>query len=571
MGVATPVIFSLGVIGGDKAKAQIGMIAVAAVAAAAAMTKLYQSADKYRDALNALTLDMSVYNRETKGLIGTLEGIQAANKLTEAGAKATGEQFSAMGKAAIVLSRATGVTATEAMQRLTESVSKGSSRALKESGIDLINTEDLVLAQAEALEKITEKYGNLNVELQDSSELLSALANNWGTMTDQAVVGMSNTLGMIPIFGNLNDALSKSTALWEETGGAIMEFGNRAELIGIVLDMISAKLRFNARDAELAANKWRNFTQRLKDATTAEKAGRGLPGMDAPTTEQELQNDMAAWIRAEDAKKKRPRGGGGRKKKTQAEMDAELIGGYGSSSAMVDAGGGGDIYEDPFFEEELAAEIARDEAMREVKVAGWEETWQGELMQAEAEKELMAEKHEWMLEHSREYAEAQRQISLQTAMQYGEGVAAIFGNLGSLMDTESKKAFKVGKAAAITSATIQGLLAAIKAYQSMASIPIVGPVLGAAAAATLVYTGVVVSKIKAQQFGGGGGVGSVSAPSTAGSSGGGYPTDVGGGGAGGGTPLQINLQIGDESFGSAMVRINQQRSQQGRTSLAQAG
>ena len=107
--------------------------------------------------------------------------------------------------------------------------------------------------------------------------------------------------------------------------------------------------------------------------------------------------------------------------------------------------------------------------------------------------------------------------------------ASMFKGWSSLMMTESKRAFRVGKAAAITETVIAGLSASIKAYQALAGIWLVGPALGAVAAAgILAQTGVTVSKIKQQQFGGAAASASVStsalkAPSVSGSGAGGAP------------------------------------------------
>ena len=74
--------------------------------------------------------------------------------------------------------------------------------------------------------------------------------------------------------------------------------------------------------------------------------------------------------------------------------------------------------------------------------------------------------------------------------------------LGSLMNDKNRDAFEIGKAAAIVNATIQTYVAATGAYASLASIPIVGPALGIAAAAAAVVAGIAnVRKIGSQQYG----------------------------------------------------------------------
>lgn len=130
-------------------------------------------------------------------------------------------------------------------------------------------------------------------------------------------------------------------------------------------------------------------------------------------------------------------------------------------------------------------------------------------------------------------------------------------DLATLTQSESRKAFEVGKAAALAEAGVNTFLAATKAYQALAGIPVVGPGLGAAAAAAAIAAGLVnIQRIRQMQFGGGaaasgGGV----APSPATSGGGG-----GAGGApqqGGGGPIQsqqFNITLQGERFTGDQIR-----------------
>lgn len=77
-------------------------------------------------------------------------------------------------------------------------------------------------------------------------------------------------------------------------------------------------------------------------------------------------------------------------------------------------------------------------------------------------------------------------------------------DLGSLRNSNSKKAFEVGKKAALVQATVNTFLAATSAYAALAGIPIVGPALGAIAAAAAIAAGFVnIQKINSQKFEGG--------------------------------------------------------------------
>lgn len=103
-------------------------------------------------------------------------------------------------------------------------------------------------------------------------------------------------------------------------------------------------------------------------------------------------------------------------------------------------------------------------------------------------------------------ANASTAIRLQVASQ-------MFGNLATLMQTENKKLFEIGKVAAIAQATVNGIEATISSYKAGAQIG--GPVLGAAFAATAaVATGVQIAKLSSTSYGSGGGG---AAPGTPGS------------------------------------------------------
>jgi hypothetical protein len=95
-----------------------------------------------------------------------------------------------------------------------------------------------------------------------------------------------------------------------------------------------------------------------------------------------------------------------------------------------------------------------------------------------------------------------------------QSTSAFLGQMSALMNSNSRKLFEVGKAAAIGETVVNTYRAATGAYAALAGIPIIGPVLGAAAAAAAVAAGVAnVQRIKSTPFGGGGG--SVSASQVA--------------------------------------------------------
>jgi len=83
--------------------------------------------------------------------------------------------------------------------------------------------------------------------------------------------------------------------------------------------------------------------------------------------------------------------------------------------------------------------------------------------------------------------------------------AHFLNHISSLSSSKNKEMAAVGKAAAITQATIDTYAAGTAAYKSLAGIPVVGPVLAAAAAATAIAAGLAnVARIRGVQLAEGG-------------------------------------------------------------------
>jgi hypothetical protein len=104
-----------------------------------------------------------------------------------------------------------------------------------------------------------------------------------------------------------------------------------------------------------------------------------------------------------------------------------------------------------------------------------------------------------------------------------QGVQNAFSTISSLAEVfndgsekSAERAFNIQKGVQIAQASIDTFKAATGAYSSMASIPVVGPVLGALAAAAAVAAGLAnVKKIASTKFEKGGGGGSVPSAPTA--------------------------------------------------------
>ncbi|MEM9522755.1 MAG: hypothetical protein AAF982_01970 [Pseudomonadota bacterium] len=139
------------------------------------------------------------------------------------------------------------------------------------------------------------------------------------------------------------------------------------------------------------------------------------------------------------------------------------------------------------------------------------ETFRAEKLGTEEEyNELEARIHQ---DHADKIAEIDRaQMALRLS-----GFRGMFGDLSSLMQSESKKLFEIGKAASLAEASVSGYEAATEAWSK--GMKIGGPPVAAAfAGASLLRTGVYMSQIASTNIGGAsaggaaGGGGSVGSP-----------------------------------------------------------
>jgi hypothetical protein len=135
--------------------------------------------------------------------------------------------------------------------------------------------------------------------------------------------------------------------------------------------------------------------------------------------------------------------------------------------------------------------------------------WEMKLLTDETWNALMAEtktRHEEELTAiEQKAADARNKIAEAEAQRKLKAAQGALSSLSTLMNSESRKQFEIGKAAATANAIINTYTAATGAYAAMASIPYVGPALGIAAAAAAVASGMQqVSAIRSQSFGGGG-------------------------------------------------------------------
>lgn len=141
---------------------------------------------------------------------------------------------------------------------------------------------------------------------------------------------------------------------------------------------------------------------------------------------------------------------------------------------------------------------------RELLTTKYEE--QQEMLRQSFEKRMLTqdEFQNLSLRSAQEYQDALAEIERAKNSERLNAISGAFGDLSTLMNSENKKLFKIGKAAAIAEATISGYQAATDAWAK--GMKVGGPPVAAAfTAASLAKTGALIAGIASQQIGGGGG------------------------------------------------------------------
>ena len=142
----------------------------------------------------------------------------------------------------------------------------------------------------------------------------------------------------------------------------------------------------------------------------------------------------------------------------------------------------------------------------ELLIAKYEEQ-QLIIDEAYMNEQMSKEEHEQaMTDIAEKYADARKKLKEKENNVILKGTQGALSDLSNLMNVKNKEMFEIGKTAATANAIINTYSSATKAYDAMASIPYIGPALGAAAAAAAIAGGMAnVQAIQSQSYGGGGG------------------------------------------------------------------
>lgn len=544
------IIFKIGQSGSAATAAKIAVVTAAVGLLAKKTWDATKHAERFRQMTKRATADMSTFGQETKGLIDTFESFKSANRLTAAGINATEEQINSIGKAAIELARSTDGNATAAFDRLTSSVAKGSTRALKELGIDIENTEDLVAAQAEALDKIVKKYNDYSISIETAEERMFRLKNVAGTLKDQLMLGIldsfaaeAGTAGSL--VNELTEKMEWFSKAIDNSNGKLAQWvfsldgvQHSAKLLGnTIFDILIPFTDQFAENIEVLNSNFDKMATKMQYIGLAAKRLKGvgatvginlvneLKGAQVTLEENQRMLDEMAAIERKSFSRKGKKGGTKRESISSDIVAESMRDRVDANMSILES-----IQAQEIKHEEDREKILSQAENKRIKILQSSVDEFGQLKRTEAETRILILESEIETasrlrenarssEEKKEFQHQEQMLSIQKAHLQQQvlsekikqrnidairlGGLKALSDLSVLMNAENKKAFVIGKVAAIAEATISTALGAQKAFTSLAGVPVIGPALGASAASASSAAGAVrIKQISNTKFGG---------------------------------------------------------------------
>ena len=581
--VTKNILFTVGTVGATNAASKMGKLAtqigLAATAATLLGKKFYEMSEasaRFNRTVDQVNIPMQRFNEQTNGLIDTAKSYTAAANLQNAKVKISAEQFAALGPAATKAAQAAGdgpEGATTRFERLTKAIISGRETALKEFGIEVSQTSDLIAFQSEALQKLTEDYGDFEAQLETTGEKLYALQNTLGTITDFEMESFKKQWSSIAV-----ELLSGSDVMsqWEKdlvatkgemnnffsiltSGEEIVMAHNDAMWEGVDVAKValegSGKL-IRSKEEEAAA--YRLIYQNLRQvvvleetrARIAQQAAAGTTGAARGITAgarsgigaiaKDARNQLDANLRGSG-------GGGGRVARSETTAGGGLFNPVAGSS--VDPFGGGLL-------EDITGQGAFDAAGSEF----------------DAERARREELNQIAIEEQQKLNDAMKQLYLQDAENRRKAQDLGIETLGNFAEAASELGTKnvvAEKALMASYTTARGVVASMDMFQKVLAVsgPFGIPAALAAASSVAAIYAVQVKKIleppgKNSTSSGIRGGGAAGANLSAGSLGSGKSSA-------GNTTVVNNIIVEGQTIHSSMIRANERAQQNGQPSFAQ--
>ncbi|MCP4640606.1 MAG: hypothetical protein GY851_09245 [bacterium] len=560
--VSSNVIFAIGATGASKAVGQFAMVGAAIYKVGQAVVSAYKDAEKFRMAFERLSdqqIDgVMAMDKATAGFMDTMGLLQVQVKATEMGLDQNNKAMEAMAKVSLDISRKLG-EGPDAMiarlNKLVEGVGKGTTRSLKEFGLDLStalrdagkSTEDMAAAQDMALKMVIDRAQELSdvVGAENMREGFDRLNNDidttiglmWGSITNTGG-GLAGAFDAVhAAMGTVNDLMMSPT-----TKDAMQEYIWSVQGIADAWTTTAQMILAGAGAIDSSSNAFLQNIAMIKGEGQAKAAGRAQGAMELEQMKALGMIPSATPAAGKKApKKKRGGGGGKRKTETAEQFDMEFSLAESMESEQADLLGG-EI--DAKQQEWAMRSMTWEQTMAEQRLDAEWMVYEKKVELIEAVETRRVTAGETALGIEQQHIDASLHIWEQGLAGKSELLGGFFGTMAKGMEVFGKKGHRAAKAMMIGEATMASANAAIKAYSAMAGIPYVGPALGiAAAAAAAAFGAAQIKAISKQKYGqtsslsGGGGYGGgVGGPSGPGS------TVTGIGNQGGAPVVVVNVE-----------------------------
>ena len=507
------------------------------------------------DAANTLGSSLNQFSAEADQAGRFINVLAAGSKL---GASEVTATSAALEKAGVVASVA-GLSFEEtnaAVQLLAKGAIKGEMAGTGLRGVLLKLTTQAndqfnpaVVGMEQALKNLaaaelsaTEKKNLFGQESITSAELLLKEADSFGALT-KALTGTNTAQEQaIKNTDTFDGSMKGLGSAWE---GFMLSINSSNGLLRSFVDLMAEGLRgvtavseaLSGAPEQMAAYSdwWKGLALILYDVKmTFVKIGE-LIGATAAATVAAATGDFSAASNIMDQYREKVK----LMEKDRESFGVAMVTGGGDATPTATGGGGGitpppqdtggGVVKASFDEDAFSAELERQKAFedrltalkleslegRDLAVANYTEekkeldmsVLEGEIEEIyeyNALKEAIELKHQAnMAKIEKKSAEAKKKFDQNTRKQNISATVGFFNNLSTLMNSNSKSQFEIGKKAAIAGAMVKGGQAAVNSFEAGSKI---NPYVGAAfAAASLIATGAQIQNIKSQQFGGGGG------------------------------------------------------------------
>ena len=242
-------------VGGSVSKFAAATVGI--LAFARGMTGVITTALDYEDWIGKNTAALDGMRKATAGIISDLDLERARVRLTTGDLQLNEFQLQAVTKAAVHMTRVMKTDFDSSLKKVTDTIQKGTSRGIKELGInvDLLGKATVKTDTAVAL--ITQRFGGMTVDAENTNERISQLTSTFSNIVGQIGTAILQSDLFIAVMKKMVVAAKFYLSLWRSD--------TTSEILGQTNEKIKAvrkELSFLATDD---ARKYRDITGQVSN------------------------------------------------------------------------------------------------------------------------------------------------------------------------------------------------------------------------------------------------------------------------------------------------------------------